>query len=299
MASDSSPGRSSRSCARTSSNFQLVVSDNGSTDATRRDRAAVRRRDARVTFVRHESNRGASWNFGFVVAATSGPLFKWASHDDEVRPDVPRAAASPRSTMRPTPCSPSPSGSRSTPTATSCGRSADRPRRFLAADAGPGERFADFLARATACTEAYGVIRRCALDRTRLMMPFPASDRVLLAELALLGRFVEVPEVLFLHREHEDRATRRHPTAAEIAAWYDPRRRSVLPTWRLGWEYVRGDRTGIVAPAGTKARLPGVGRLGVPSPRPAGRQRARRRAEEPQAHRQHRSRSSVKVERRR
>ena len=53
-----------------------------------RDRSPFAAGDDRVTFVRHETNRGAAWNFGFVVAATSGPLFKWAAHDDEIRPTL-------------------------------------------------------------------------------------------------------------------------------------------------------------------------------------------------------------------
>jgi glycosyltransferase involved in cell wall biosynthesis len=223
--------------------FQLVISDHGSTDGTPEIGLEFAARDDRVTFIRHESNRGAAWNFGFVVSATSGSLFKWAAHDDEVCPTwlgrcVAALDGAPDAVLAFT------------------GRvkiDADgnvvrtprpRPRRFLAVDASPGERFADVLARATACIEAYGVIRRCALDRTRLFMPFPASDRVFLAELALLGRFVEVPEVLFLHREHDDRATRRHPTPVEMAVWQDPARRgrASLPTWRLGWEYARAIR---------------------------------------------------------
>ena len=43
-----------------------------------------------------------------------------------------------------------------------------------------------------------------------------APDRVLLAELALLGYFAEVPEELFLHREHE---IARSTTAAVSGSW--------------------------------------------------------------------------------
>jgi glycosyltransferase involved in cell wall biosynthesis len=221
--------------------FQLVVSDNGSTDATPEIALDFAARDDRVTVIRHESNRGAAWNFGFLVSATSAPLFKWAAHDDEVCPTwlgrcVAALESAPDAVLAFTERAKIDGdgnvvGAPRRP----------RPRRFLATDAGPGERFADVLARATACIEVYGLIRRSALEQTRLLMPYPASDRVFLAELALIGRYVEVPEVLFLHREHDDRATRRHPTAAEMAVWQDPARRGrvSLPTWRLGWEYAR------------------------------------------------------------
>ena len=74
------------------------------------------------------------------------------------------------------------------------------------------------------------------------MLPYPASDRILLAELALLGHFVEVPEELFLHREHEDRSIRRHAIACGVGGLVRPesgRPGLALPTWRLGWEYAR------------------------------------------------------------
>ena len=49
-------------------------------------------------------------------------------------------------------------------------------------------------------THAFGVIRRQALQQTRLLPNFAGNDRVMLAELALLGRFQSSPEQLFLRR---------------------------------------------------------------------------------------------------
>jgi len=50
----------------------------------------------------------------------------------------------------------------------------------------------------------FGVIRREALRRTQLLPNFAGSDRAMLAELALLGRFRSVPDRLFLKRFHAD-----------------------------------------------------------------------------------------------
>jgi hypothetical protein len=49
-----------------------------------------------------------------------------------------------------------------------------------------------------------GVIRRTALLRTRLLPSYRGGDYVLLGELCLLGRFVDVPDVLFLRRLHPE-----------------------------------------------------------------------------------------------
>ena len=48
-----------------------------------------------------------------------------------------------------------------------------------------------------------GIIRRAALERTRLLPAYASGDFRLLAELSLLGQFLEVPETLYVRRLHE------------------------------------------------------------------------------------------------
>jgi hypothetical protein len=79
------------------------------------------------------------------------------------------------------------------------------------------------------------VIRRDALEGGALIADHVGSDRTLLIELALRGRFLSVPEILFVNRDHPARFTRRHRTLHAQAAWYaaaGPQRR-VLRTWIL------------------------------------------------------------------
>jgi hypothetical protein len=52
----------------------------------------------------------------------------------------------------------------------------------------------------------FGVIRTDALRQTPLQAGYAGCDRALLTELSLYGRFHEIPEPLFLQREHKDRA---------------------------------------------------------------------------------------------
>jgi glycosyltransferase involved in cell wall biosynthesis len=235
--------------------FELVISDNGSTDATPEIARGFAARDDRVTYLRHEVNRGAAWNYNHLVAITSAPLFKWAAHDDELRPawlgrcvaaldDAPDAALAYTRRVK----------------IDADGNvvkvSRVRAKSFNSPTASPSERFRDVLVKTTSCIECFGLMRRAALTRTRLIQPFSASDRVLLAELALLEQFVEVPEELFLHREHGDRSIRRHESAAARAAWFAPQRggRPTLPTWRLGLEYTRAvNRARLPAPERRRA----------------------------------------------
>ena len=68
--------------AQTFSDFELIISDNASTDRTAEICRAYAARDPRIRYTRQEQNRGAAWNYNRVFALASGRYFKWFSHDD-------------------------------------------------------------------------------------------------------------------------------------------------------------------------------------------------------------------------
>src|SRR5260370_28648948 len=62
--------------------FELIMSDNGPSDAPEsicRDYAA---HDTRIRYHRTEDNLGAVWNFNRVFELAKGDYFMWAAHDD-------------------------------------------------------------------------------------------------------------------------------------------------------------------------------------------------------------------------
>ena len=67
-------------------NFEVIVSDNASTDLTQEICEEFTRSDDRFRVVRHEENLGASPNFNYVVHEAKGPYFKWATDDDLIAP---------------------------------------------------------------------------------------------------------------------------------------------------------------------------------------------------------------------
>ena len=67
-------------------NFELIISDNASTDRTAEIARDFAARDDRIRYVRQPKNIGAPANFTFVLDEARGEFFQWAAHDDIWRP---------------------------------------------------------------------------------------------------------------------------------------------------------------------------------------------------------------------
>jgi glycosyltransferase involved in cell wall biosynthesis len=214
--------------------FEVLISDNASTDGTEDISAEYVRRDTRVRYIRNERNVGAARNYNQVVHLTTGRCFKWAAHDDRLAPqffsrgmDVLESDASVTLVYSIT---------------ADIDRDGNELTRYragnYASSSDPVMRAADIIQRPSPCYETFGIVRRDALERTKLIGPYRSSDRTLLLELALQGRFYEVDAVLFLHRQHPGRSV--HLPSSEMRLrWFDPEATGPgYPTWRLGREYL-------------------------------------------------------------
>ena len=72
---------------QTFSDFELIISDNASTDKTEEICRAYAVRDQRIRYFRNQENLGASRNYNRVFELSSGEYFKWAAHDDLCAPE--------------------------------------------------------------------------------------------------------------------------------------------------------------------------------------------------------------------
>lgn len=178
--------------AQTLGDFELLISDNGSDDDTADIAAGYAARDPRVKVATHRTNQGASWNFEYVFRHATGKYFAWTAADDywdvrylercvrelESRPDAVTCV----SEIQPV---------------TSLGIPVGEPYNELAIDADSvRSRWRAALRSSRLHSAAYGVMRRENLGRTRFVPPYLGCDHVLMAELALQGKIVVVPEVL-------------------------------------------------------------------------------------------------------
>jgi len=73
--------------AQTFTGFELVISDNASTDGTEAICREYAARDPRIRYVRQSVNRGPAANFQFVFDEAVGEYFMWAACDDPRSPD--------------------------------------------------------------------------------------------------------------------------------------------------------------------------------------------------------------------
>jgi glycosyltransferase involved in cell wall biosynthesis len=216
--------------------FELIISDNASTDNTMlicQDYAA---RDSRIHYYRNLENIGSAANFNRVFELSRGQYFKWAAADDVISPtflekciavlDQDPAVILSYSRVN-----------RIDSSGEVDGRY-DYPMRV--SDPSPDIRFSDLILINHFCVAIFGVMRREQLAKTPLIGKYVGSDRVLLAELGLRGRLCEISEYLFHRRDHPQASGRMFNVYNRLA-WFDPSKRNSinLVYWKVGREYLK------------------------------------------------------------
>ena len=73
--------------AQTYKNFELIISDNCSTDDTPKICEEYRKHDARIKYFRQKENIGITDNMSFVLNEARGDYFMWAADDDWWAPE--------------------------------------------------------------------------------------------------------------------------------------------------------------------------------------------------------------------
>lgn len=222
--------------AQTFTDFEIIISDNASTDRTSEICAAYRERDPRIRYYRNEQNIGAAPNFNRTFELATGTYFKWAAADDMLAPTFLEK------------CVAVLDADTSVVVAYPWTQYIDQHGNNLAVSPHNGKhradssqvaaRFHDLINYDHYCHQVFGLIRVSALRNTGLIGGYSEGDRLLLAELGLMGRFCEIPEYLFLNRSHPDQSSVRlgqKRNRLAYTAWFNPANagRIQLPTWQL------------------------------------------------------------------
>lgn len=234
---------------QTFEDFEMIISDNASTDATAEICRQYAKQDSRIRYVRQPRNIGSTPNHNFLFEQSRGELFKWGAADDLYARDLLRCGVDaldefPAVVLAHSWTAAIDGQGRVTqafeyPLATD---SPSAPERFRAMLFGSDSDYGIIRA-----DDQYGIIRADILRRIGPHDSYYHADRTLMTKIALHGPFHQTPEWLYFRRDHSDRPQHACPTVRSWCANMDPRRANRLrhPTARLLGEYMWGYVAGI------------------------------------------------------
>ena len=232
--------------SQTYADFEVVISDNASTDATPEICRSFSEKDDRVRYVRNSENLGASPNYRRVFELARGEYFCWMPADEAMLPryleklvavldtesDV--ILAFPHYRIRSDSDEPRPHPA-----------SRDNDLRHPTARERIHKMFHQRIVGPN--WPIFGLYRKSVLAQTHLLRPVIGADDYVTLEMALKGKLGQVPEELYVLRTHADAWHQaRHRQAKGLAklfgtetvwaaAWFDPtnkRMKVVFPHWR-------------------------------------------------------------------
>jgi glycosyltransferase involved in cell wall biosynthesis len=243
--------------AQTYGYFELIISDNGSTDETRAICERYAAVDNRIRYIRQPRNLGAARNWNIVAEEARGTYFKWASANDVCMPDMlERCVEAMQSDPRVAVCY------GRTELVDDDGQTmGEYPYDLEVAEAQPSERFIRVCLELRLNNAQSGVIRLDVLRATGMERSFAGGDMGLMSELALHGTFRRLPQVLIQRRMGRESATQ-FLSANALQEFLEPGNRSNM-RWiatKTHWDYVRSILRAPIAAREKFAALKFVGR---------------------------------------
>ncbi|MBX3083303.1 MAG: glycosyltransferase [Anaerolineae bacterium] len=204
--------------------FELIVCDNGSTDRTIDIIRQYAKRDPRLRFYQNPHNLGWWGNYNRAFELATGEFFMWNADDDLRAPTFIERCLAP---LEHDPWAILCYAQTKLIDSQGCEIPRDAQRRGYYIDHAGNllrmrnaepldkrldsphlvDRFRDIVLKTNFCHEQYGLIRREVLAKTNLMQNYYGSDKAMLAQLSLLGRFTSVPEPLFSSRRHIEQSS--------------------------------------------------------------------------------------------
>jgi glycosyltransferase involved in cell wall biosynthesis len=223
--------------SQTFSDFELIISDNASTDRTQAICLAYRSMDPRIRYYRITTNIGGADNARLTFELSKGKYFRWAGHDDICAPELLEKCVAVLDA--------DPSIVLCFPLTVKIDANGDIietvPLRSDYSLPTPNERFRFLTSLEHGCEAAYGLMPAHILRLTGLERNYSDSDRTLLSHMGLLGQFYQIPEPLFYKRIHPQKSTKIYPNWRDRMAWYrgaDDPERITFPYWLQFFHYL-------------------------------------------------------------
>jgi glycosyltransferase involved in cell wall biosynthesis len=200
--------------SQTFSDFELIISDNASTDRTEKICRKYADKDSRIRYYKNPTNIGGSNNENQTFKLACGEYFRLAAHDDFLAPTLlekcvkildrnPSIILCYSTTIK----------------IDEQGKSLGAIAQDVATSTIPHKRFKE-LAKHHDCELAYGLVRADILRKTELQPNYPESDFGFLCELSLYGQFYRIPEPLFYRRYHAEMSGFAYPELYKKMTWH-------------------------------------------------------------------------------
>jgi len=231
--------------AQTFEDFELIISDNASSDRTQEICQAYAAKDRRIKYYRNERNLGVHRNYRRAFQLATGKYFRWATHDDicapqaiekcikvlEQNPDVVLCYTKTKLIDE---------------HGTVLEQNYDE-NPLLTDSPQPHIRFrnliVDSFSRRYRGQQLFGVMRHSVAATTPLVGDYSGADKDFLARMVLLGKYHEVPEYLFFNREHSQRSSGKEMNSPYLRMqWFNPDEKGekpVFPRWSVFLGYLR------------------------------------------------------------
>jgi glycosyltransferase involved in cell wall biosynthesis len=210
---------------------ELIIVDNASDDATPAIAERLAAADERVRYYRNPENVGAARNFCRAFELAQGPYFKWAAYDDWLEPNYVSACVDVLQRQ--------PGTVLVFPGTNIYDETGQLLKRYrypagIMSDQ-VSRRFFHAVWNFKYTTAVFGLARTEALAQTSLIQPYSSSDRLMLAELVLLGDVREIDGYLFNLTETVTARRGRN------TAWWtaEPQSHPTYDRWRLLGNYIR------------------------------------------------------------
>jgi glycosyltransferase involved in cell wall biosynthesis len=237
---------------QTYSDFELIITDNASTDRSEEICRLYASRDPRVKYYRNVKNLGAAGNYRLAFELATGEFFRWHPSDDLISPNLLERAiqildqdpsifvAYARTKLI---------DGKGNPIG-------DFNEGLHIVDDQPSARWKSVHVNLRLGNLPYGVSRTEKLRRTGLLRNYMGGDLPLIAEMSLYGKFYEIPDAIFYRRMHEG-ASSAMKNSSDVMAFFDPnktQRKVFLHKWtHLGANLKSVSRAPI--PFGEKLRI--------------------------------------------
>lgn len=229
--------------SQTFEDFELIISDNASTDSTEAICRKYAVKDSRISYHQQAKNLGAAPNYNFVFHQAQGKYFKWLAHDDGCAADFLEKTVKILE------------GDLSIVLCYSQIRIVDKDGKIMDhndplygwVSMGIAKfdddsdrlstRFKNII-KPHPCYPVFGLIRSSILKETGLIGSYSDSDRVLLSQLALRGKFYRFDEDLLYLRRHLEQsiqALASHRSQHKYTHWFDSATKDkiIFPHWRV------------------------------------------------------------------